>query len=1058
MNKTKPNLIYIFADQLRYQSLGYAGDDKAITPHIDTLCKESVDVCQAVSGHPVCAPYRASLLTGKYTTSTGMVINEIRMNTNHKTFADVLGENGYETAYIGKWHLYAAEWGNHYDPKNSYIPKGRDRLGFNDYFAAYNFHHEYYGEGAYYHLDSPQKIYCNQYEPDEQVDLAIEQLQRLSEGEKPFALFLSLGTPHDPWTKDNVPQAYLEKFKHTSFELPVNYLEENDKHADEWAKLNAQERSELTEWMRVYYAMVANLDDNIGRLIEAIKQKGLSENSIIVFTSDHGELFGAHGRRAKNIFYEEAVRVPFLIKWKAHLEEGGKREVCLNTVDIMPTLLTMMGLPVPEEVEGADYSACIKGEEDSDAGALMMCTGPTARFGDGQEWRAYRTKQYTYAIFKSDGSEYLFDHKLDPYQMSNLIDHKDYAAVAKALKERMWEKMREIEDTFESNTYYEQHWTSDRVIKHVRANNHLSTEKTIVDDIFWNKILQTHREITLKACIEKCETTERINNFLRSAGKLEGDFKGCYFDDSDVYKTLEGVAHTLLIKRDRELEQKADEIIDIIADAQQEDGYLVNYFILPNEEKRWTDMERHEDYCLGHMLEAAIAYQEATGKTKFFEVAKKFADHFCHMLETTKKNWVTGHQEVELALVKLYEVTQDIKYLNTASWLLEQRGHGYGKGKGIWGEGGLGIEYAQDDRPIREMEDIAGHAVRAMYMYAGMCDVAYYTKDSGYLAALDRLWESTVYRNMYITGGIGSSRHNEGFSGDYNLPNDTAYCETCASVGMILWNHRMSKLYLDSKYEDIVEKCLFNGVLSGVSLSGERFFYDNVLESKGHIQRQEWFGVSCCPTQIARFLPSIGQYIYHTSEEGIWINQYIGSHISYHSKNQPIQIKMATAYPWQGKIELSIDTEQPLEFEINLRIPGWCKKYQLSINNVSCKRMYTEKGYIKLKREWKAGDSITLVLDMPINQVIAHPNVKADAHKVAIQRGPIIYCAEEIDNPETYEVIQITDDTSFEARESEQLKGIVEVIAKGSNQQEYVFVPYYSWGNREIGKMKVWQN
>lgn len=233
MNKTKPNLIYIFADQLRYQSLGYAGDDKAITPQIDTLCKESVDVCQAVSGHPVCAPYRASLLTGKYTTSTGMVINEIRMNTNHKTFADVLDENGYETAYIGKWHLYAAEWGNHYDPKNSYIPKGRDRLGFNDYFAAYNFHHEYYGEGAYYHLDSPKKIYCNQYEPDEQVDLAIEQLQRLSEGEKPFALFLSLGTPHDPWSKDNVPQTYLEKFKHISFELPVNYLEENDKHADE---------------------------------------------------------------------------------------------------------------------------------------------------------------------------------------------------------------------------------------------------------------------------------------------------------------------------------------------------------------------------------------------------------------------------------------------------------------------------------------------------------------------------------------------------------------------------------------------------------------------------------------------------------------------------------------------------------------------------------------------------------------------------------------------------------------------------------------------------------
>lgn len=465
MENKKPNLIYIFADQLRYFSLGYAGDENALTPNIDALCKESTDLCQAVSGHPVCAPYRASLFTGKYTTSTGMVINEIRMNPNHHTFADVLNENGYETAYIGKWHMYAAELGNHYDAKNSYIPKGPDRLGFEDYFAAYNFRHEYEVGTAYYHLDSPEKIYYDKYEPDAQVDLTIEQLKRLSKKENPFALFLSIGTPHDPWVEENVPADCLERFRNREFKLPPNYLPDNDSHADDWARLSEEERGQLTEWMRVYYAMTANLDDNIGRLMDALRQLGLDENSIIVFTSDHGELFGAHGRRAKNIFYEEAVRVPFLMKWKGHLEEGVKRDFVFNTVDIMPSLLSMMGLPVPKETEGSDLSACIEGSEDSQDGALMMCTGPTAVFGDGNEWRAYRTKRYTYAVFKSDGQELLFDDKEDPYQMHNLIFDPAGRKLADELKAKMYAKMDEIGDTFENNTWYEKNWVENRLIK-----------------------------------------------------------------------------------------------------------------------------------------------------------------------------------------------------------------------------------------------------------------------------------------------------------------------------------------------------------------------------------------------------------------------------------------------------------------------------------------------------------------------------------------------------------------------------------------------------------------
>lgn len=469
----KPNLIYVFADQLRYSSLGYAGDANALTPNLDAWSRECTDLCQAVSGHPVCAPYRASLLTGKYTTSTGMVINEIRMNTHHHTFADVLNENGYETAYIGKWHMYAAQLGNHYDARNSYIPKGRDRLGFNDYFAGYNFRHEYNPGTAYYHLDSPEKIYYDRYEPDAQTDMAIAQLQRLSRGSRPFALFLSIGTPHDPWVPENVPAEYLERFRDRDFRLPPNYLPDNDPHADEWARLSPQERDSLTEWMRVYYAMTANLDDNMGRLMAAIREMGLDDNSIVIFTSDHGELFGAHGRRAKNIFYEEAVRVPFLIRWQGQLAEGAKRDFVFNTVDIMPSLLSLMGLPIPEEVEGTDLSACIRGEADTQEGALMMCTGPTAVFGDGNEWRAYRTKQYTYAVFKADGLELLFDNRRDPYQMENLMGDPAYAETAADLRARMLARMERIGDTFENNTYYEKNWVENRLIKRTATINPL---------------------------------------------------------------------------------------------------------------------------------------------------------------------------------------------------------------------------------------------------------------------------------------------------------------------------------------------------------------------------------------------------------------------------------------------------------------------------------------------------------------------------------------------------------------------------------------------------------
>ena len=459
----RPNLIYVLADQLRYQSCGYAGDTRAHTPNMDRLATESVDFCNAVSGHPVCAPYRASLFTGKYTTSTGMVINELRINPNQRCLAHALTDSGYETAYIGKWHLWANQLGNHNDPQNSYVPPGPHRLGFDGFWAAYNFHHHYVD--AYYHTDSPAKTELTGYEPDGQTDLAIEQLHQATQTDRPFALFLSYGTPHDPWIPENVPDHYLELLSEVSFSLPPNYCEQDDPHADSWATLRPHERHQLLEWMRIYYAMTANLDWNLGRLLQAVDDLGLRDDTVIVFTSDHGELFGAHGRRAKNIFYEEAVRVPFLMRWPGHVPRGHQTDVCLNTPDIMPTLLGLLDLPMPNEVEGMDLSHCARGHDGPEPGAaLMQCTGATAAWQDGHEWRALRDKQFTYAVYRADQKELLFDNQQDPCQMTNLARDPAYSGTVTRFRELLHARMDDINDTFEACTWYRDHWTSDRII------------------------------------------------------------------------------------------------------------------------------------------------------------------------------------------------------------------------------------------------------------------------------------------------------------------------------------------------------------------------------------------------------------------------------------------------------------------------------------------------------------------------------------------------------------------------------------------------------------------
>ena len=572
-----------------------------------------------------------------------------------------------------------------------------------------------------------------------------------------------------------------------------------------------------------------------------------------------------------------------------------------------------------------------------------------------------------------------------------------------------------------------------------------------INDNFWSPRLSKPVSATLPVCIDQIENqTGRIRNF-ENAAKGEGEHSGIFFDDSDVYKALEGMAYSLINNPDPELEKKADEWIDKFAATQQPDGYINTFYTLTGLDKRWTNMDKHEMYCAGHMIEAGVAYYQATGKRKLLDVCIRMTDHMMSQFGPGKRHWVPGHEEIELALVKLYQTTQEQKYLDFAYWLLEERGHGHGT---MGDEGKWDPVYYQDIVPVRRLTDISGHAVRCMYLFCGMADVAALKNDTGYIAAIDRLWDDVVHRNMYITGGIGSSRDNEGFTEDYDLPNLDAYCETCASVGMVLWNQRMNQLTGDSKYIDVLERSLYNGALAGISLGGDRFFYVNPLESKGDHHRQEWYGCACCPSQLSRFLPSIGNYIYASSDDALWVNLYIGNTGQIRIGETDILLTQETDYPWDGSVKLTISTSQPLEKEIRLRIPNWCKTYDLSINgkriNVS-----EEKGYAVIK-DWKSQDVIALDMDMPVEIVAADPHVKENFGKRAIQRGPLVYCMEEIDNPVYFDQIQLSPSTTFQTAFASDILNGIKTIKTNGRAQSATFIPYYAWDNRKAGKMRVW--
>jgi len=607
-----------------------------------------------------------------------------------------------------------------------------------------------------------------------------------------------------------------------------------------------------------------------------------------------------------------------------------------------------------------------------------------------------------------------------------------------------------------------------------------------IDDSFWSQRLRASRKVTIPLAFSKCEESGRYDNFVKAANPSESyKVEGFSFDDTDVYKTIEGASYMLQTYPDKRLEAYIDSVLVLVAGAQEPDGYLNTPFTMNPKHphkwmapgQRWVNVEvfSHEFYNLGHMVDGAVAHYQATGKRNFLDIAIKYADCVCREIGDKPGQLVKvpGHQIAEMALARLYLVTGDRKYLDQAKFFLDKRGHTSRKD-----------EYSQAHKPVIEQDEAVGHAVRAGYMYAGMADVAALTGDTAYIHAIDRIWDNIVSKKYYLTGGVGATHQGEAFGKNYELPNHSAYCETCAAIANVYVNHRLFLLHGDSKYYDVLERTLYNGLISGVSIDGGKFFYPNPLASEGDYERQEWFGCACCPSNICRFMPSLPGYVYAVKDRDVYVNLFIGNRADLSVAGKKVSLSQSGNYTWDGNVTVAIDDNRAGKFTLRIRIPGWVRNtpvpsdlysyidnekpaYTVTLNGTPVDSI-PDKGYLSITRKWKKGDRVELKFDMPARVVAASDKVMADRGRVAIERGPLVYCAEWPDNNFDIQKIVLNPKTKFTPKKSDKLSGITELTGKaqllgntpdGDVTVKYVeltLIPYYSWAHRGPGQMSVW--
>ena len=618
--------------------------------------------------------------------------------------------------------------------------------------------------------------------------------------------------------------------------------------------------------------------------------------------------------------------------------------------------------------------------------------------------------------------------------------------------------------------------------------------KVKVTDSFWGQRLKASRDVTIPLAFSKCEETGRYTNFERAAKPSDNyEVKGLSFDDTDVYKTIEGASYSLQIYPDKGLVNYIDSILNIVGKAQEKDGYLYTARTMnpkhPHEwagDKRWSKVEdlSHEFYNLGHMVEGAVAHYQATGSRKFLDIACRYADCVCREIGTKPGQTcvVPGHQIAEMALCKLYVLTGEKRYLDQAKFFLDYRG-----------KTTIKTEYSQSHKPVVEQDEAVGHAVRAAYMYAGMADVAALTGDKSYINAIDNIWSNIVAKKLYITGGIGSTSNGEAFGKNYELPNMSAYCETCAAIGNVYVNYRLFLLHGESKYYDVLERSLYNGLISGVSLDGGGFFYPNPLESMGQHQRQPWFGCACCPSNIARFIPSLPGYVYAVNNRDVYVNLFMSNTSQLSVAGKGITLEQTTEYPWNGEIAIKVAANKAGQIAMKNRIQSWVKnqvvpsdlyeysdnlrpKYSVEVNRVKMEGKLTADGYFTIDRKWKKGDVVSVHFDMEPRTVRANNNVEADRGMVAIERGPIVYCAEWPDND--FDIMgtlvnqkpkMTVEDGTLHAKDKKVADYYIKVIKTDAQTLSFdnsgrltakdvklTLIPYYAWCHRGSGKMRVW--
>lgn len=611
---------------------------------------------------------------------------------------------------------------------------------------------------------------------------------------------------------------------------------------------------------------------------------------------------------------------------------------------------------------------------------------------------------------------------------------------------------------------------------------------------FWKDRQDINRKVTLPMELEQCRRTGRIDAF-KLEWKPGQPNQPHHFWDSDLAKWIEAAAYSLTKSPDPKLEKEVDDVIDLVVAAQQPDGYLNVYYTVVKPGERWTNLrDMHELYCAGHLMEAAVAYHAATGKRKLLDCLCRYADHIASRFGpgADQKPGYCGHPEIELALVKLYRATGEKRYLDLSRFFVTQRGQSpnyfqlEAKERGETGKPWAGLDYYQAHEPLLQQKSIEGHAVRALYLLSGAIDVAAETGDEKLLNACKRLFDNCVNRRMYITGAVGSARHGERFTYDYDLPNETAYAETCANIALALAAHRMLQVDLDGRYADIMERALYNGVASGVSLKGDRFYYANPLTVADEAvktdwgvisaKRQEWFDCACCPPNIARLLGEVNELIYSTSADTLIVNLYTGSKLTTQLAGTKVALEQRGIYPWSGAVELLVGPSRPARFTIALRIPGWCSTWGMSVNGKIIRPKVTH-GYATISRLWKAGDLVRIYFEMPVRLTQTNPHCRNNAGKVAVECGPIVYCAEQVDNTADLSSYIIPLKTRWSERlETRLLGGVITIsgevlkdipeeweenlyLPAGSRRTEKAklkLVPYCTWSNRKVGRMQVW--